>query len=57
GALVLAQADVDQLQPGQMLNDNLVEFGLRYEWDAIKRCEPEIAELSYVFNTFFYQHL
>ena len=45
--------DLERLDEGQLLNDNLVEFALRY----IKEQHAETTKSVYQFNTFFYSTL
>ena len=45
--------DLERLDEGQLLNDNLVEFAIRY----IKEQHPESTKNVYQFNTFFYSTL
>ena len=49
--------DLERLDDGQFLNDNLIAFYLRYlECQAEKR-DPTISRRVYMFNTFFYERL
>ncbi|KAF8883722.1 hypothetical protein BD779DRAFT_1539173 [Infundibulicybe gibba] len=57
GAIKIKNADLDCLQPGQYLNDNLIEFGLKYALDQLESSDPGLAKRMYVFNTFFYTKL
>lgn len=53
-SVTLYEEDLDRLQPDEFLNDSIVEFYLRYNYDSL----PETTRSSaHVFNTFFYQRL
>ncbi|KAL8909029.1 MAG: hypothetical protein Q9207_000480 [Kuettlingeria erythrocarpa] len=49
--------DLERLDEGQFLNDNLVAFYLRYLENRAEQREPSIARRVYTFNTFFYERL
>ncbi|KAI4180106.1 MAG: hypothetical protein LQ346_007062 [Caloplaca aetnensis] len=50
-------SDLERLDEGQFLNDNLVAFYLRYLEHRAEQREPSIARKVYTFNTFFYERL
>ncbi|KAE9364632.1 cysteine proteinase, partial [Stipitochalara longipes BDJ] len=49
--------DIEKLDDGEFLNDNLIVFYLRWLQDQIERNHPEMAKRIYFQNTFFYQKL
>lgn len=49
--------DIDRLDEGEYLNDNLIEFYLRYLEHNLEKNNPEVAKRIYFQNTFFYQTL
>ncbi|KAF5392649.1 hypothetical protein D9757_001076 [Collybiopsis confluens] len=55
--LGLKKDDLDRLNQNNLLNDTLIEVGLRYWlWDLSMRI-PALGETVYVFNSFFYLQL
>ncbi|KAL8936748.1 MAG: hypothetical protein Q9216_004767 [Gyalolechia sp. 2 TL-2023] len=49
--------DLERLDEGEFLNDNLIAFYLRYlEYNAEKK-DPKVSAKVYFFNTFFYERL
>ena len=50
-------SDLPRLDEGQFLNDNLVEFYLRYLSEQLQTERPDIAKRVYWFNTYFYTSL
>ncbi|KAF5340797.1 hypothetical protein D9757_015299 [Collybiopsis confluens] len=53
----LKKDDLDRLDQNNLLNDTLIEVGLRYWlWDLSMRI-PALGETVYVFNSFFYLQL
>lgn len=56
-AVTLLQCDLERLKEGEYLNDTMIEFGLRYLLERIKRNNPLLVQQIHVFNTFFYHKL
>ena len=50
-------ADLERLDDGEFLNDNLIAFYLRYLEQQLEERKPNIAKRIYFFNTFFYTNL
>lgn len=53
-SVTLYEDDLDRLRPDEFLNDSIVEFYLRFNYD---RLPEEQRTNAHVFNTFFYQRL
>ncbi|TAQ86942.1 hypothetical protein B7494_g4744 [Chlorociboria aeruginascens] len=51
------KADIERLDEGEFLNDNLVDFYLLYLKQCLERDNPEVARRIYFNNTFFYTTL
>lgn len=49
--------DLERLDEGEFLNDNLISFYLRFLEHTIGEVEPETAKRIYFFNTFFFASL
>ncbi|KAK4225008.1 hypothetical protein QBC38DRAFT_457691 [Podospora fimiseda] len=49
--------DIPRLDEGQMLNDNLISFGLRYLFDEVNTRAPDLNKRVYFHNSFFYTKL
>ena len=49
--------DVQRLDEGEFLNDNLIVFYLRWLEDRLVKDNPELASRIYFHNTFFYERL
>ena len=49
--------DLDRLDDDQFLNDNLIDFYLKYLLYMQEQESPEIAKNVYLFNTFFFEKL
>jgi Ulp1 family protease len=49
--------DIERLDEGEFLNDNLIAFYLRYLEDVLEKSRPELAQRIYFHNTFFYETL
>ncbi|KAM0559755.1 hypothetical protein ACHAPJ_004279 [Fusarium lateritium] len=49
--------DIQRLDEGEFLNDNLISFYLRYLQIQLEKERPEILEKVYIFNTFFFEKL
>ncbi|KAL8929477.1 MAG: hypothetical protein Q9208_001146 [Pyrenodesmia sp. 3 TL-2023] len=50
-------SDLERLDDGQFLNDNLVAFYLRYLEHRAEQRDPSVSRKVYTFNTFFYERL
>ncbi|MDI1485728.1 MAG: hypothetical protein OHK93_003917 [Ramalina farinacea] len=50
-------ADLERLDEGEMLNDSLVAFHMRYLEHSLEQKRPAIAKRIYFFSTFFYERL
>ena len=50
-------SDLERLEEGQFLNDNLIGFYLRYLEQRLEDTKPDIANKVYFFNTFFFASL
>ncbi|KAI4287192.1 MAG: hypothetical protein L6R35_003551 [Caloplaca aegaea] len=50
-------SDMERLDEGEFLNDNLVAFYLRYLEHQAEQSDPSLSRKVYVFNTFFYERL
>ena len=58
GAVRVALADLDCLKDGEMLNDQCVDFYLKYlQCETLAQQLPKILERVHIFNSFFYQKL
>ncbi|GAC73646.1 aldo/keto reductase family proteins [Moesziomyces antarcticus T-34] len=57
GAVTLLRSDYDRLYDGQLLNDTVIEFGLKVLFEDICARNPELASSMYMFNTFFFNKL
>ncbi|KAI5799168.1 hypothetical protein DFH27DRAFT_525727 [Peziza echinospora] len=49
--------DLNRLNEGEFLNDNLINFYLRYIEEHLKEENPILAQRTHFFNTFFYERL
>ncbi|CZT41823.1 uncharacterized protein RSE6_01619 [Rhynchosporium secalis] len=49
--------DVERLDDGQYLNDNLINFYLRWLEHRLEEEDPALAKRIYFYNTFFYKSL
>ena len=49
--------DIERLDEGEFLNDNLIAFYLRYLEDVLEKSRPELAQRIHFHNTFFYETL
>ncbi|KAF8635846.1 hypothetical protein AX15_000039 [Amanita polypyramis BW_CC] len=57
GAINITNADVGRLQPGEFLNDTVIEFGLKLWHKELEASDPELAKQVHVFSSFFYKKL
>lgn len=69
----MTRGDLKRLDPGQYLNDTLIEFGLKSVSSILYNCfandvdrlwlndfrerDPELAEQVHVFSSFFYKKI
>ncbi|KAI1319067.1 hypothetical protein EDD11_004956 [Mortierella claussenii] len=49
--------DMSRLNEGEFLNDTLIEFGLKYVHANVESRNSELADKTYIFNSFFYERL
>ncbi|KAI9885554.1 MAG: hypothetical protein M1823_002653 [Watsoniomyces obsoletus] len=49
--------DLEKLDEGEFLNDNIISFYLRYLEHQLEQTNPEQLKRIYTFNTFFYERL
>lgn len=49
--------DINRLDEGEYLNDNIISFYLRYLQVKLEEQHPEILKKVYIFNTFFFEKL
>ena len=49
--------DISRLDEGQCLNDNLINFGLRYLYDRLGAKFPSFSKRVYFHNSYFYEKL
>ena len=49
--------DLERLDDGEFLNDNLTSFYLRYLEHKLEKERPDVAQKIYLFNSFFYERL
>ena len=49
--------DLERLDEGEMLNDTLVTFYMRYLEHQVEQQSPDLAKRIYFFSTFFYERL
>ncbi len=54
---LLESRDLERLEDGEYLNDNLIEFYLKYLKNQLEQTSAEMAEKVYFFNTFFFASL
>ncbi|PWZ02606.1 hypothetical protein BCV70DRAFT_196848 [Testicularia cyperi] len=57
GAVTLLESDLRRLNDGELLNDTVIEFGLKLMHDDIRRKNAALADSIYIFNTFFFKLL
>ncbi|KAF9534465.1 hypothetical protein CPB83DRAFT_742404, partial [Crepidotus variabilis] len=55
GAVNVTAGDLNRLEPGEFLNDTLIEFGLKYWLHQLEIMNPALASQVHVFNSFFYK--
>lgn len=54
---LLEARDLERLEDGEYLNDNLIEFYLKCLKNQLEQTSPETAKKVYFFNTFFFASL
>ncbi|KAF7314463.1 ULP-PROTEASE domain-containing protein [Mycena kentingensis (nom. inval.)] len=59
GAVNITNGDLARLDPGQFLNDTLIEFGLKHVplFLDLEKNQPELAKQIHVFSSFFYKKM
>ncbi|KDQ62545.1 hypothetical protein JAAARDRAFT_121801, partial [Jaapia argillacea MUCL 33604] len=57
GAVNVNRSDLNRLQPGEFLNDTLIEFGLKFWLNELRETNPSLADQVHVFSSFFYKKL
>ncbi|MCO5589943.1 hypothetical protein L7F22_043912 [Adiantum nelumboides] len=57
GYVTILQSDLDRLDPGEFLNDTMIDFGLKYLLEEIRQRDPELCKEIFVFSSFFYNRL
>ncbi|KAF5315073.1 hypothetical protein D9619_007290 [Psilocybe cf. subviscida] len=57
GAVTITKGDFARLEPGQYLNDTLIEFALKLWMTRLEQERPDIAQQVHVFSSFFYKKL
>ncbi|KAF8574887.1 hypothetical protein K439DRAFT_808485 [Ramaria rubella] len=57
GAVTVTNGDLKRLEPGEFLNDILIELGLKLWLNDLYMQNPELADQVHVFNSFFYTQL
>ncbi|KAL0960923.1 hypothetical protein HGRIS_005930 [Hohenbuehelia grisea] len=57
GAVTIKNSDLLRLQPGEYLNDTLIEFGLKLWLKDLEDKNPAFARTIHVFSSFFYKKL
>ncbi|KAK9386955.1 hypothetical protein V1515DRAFT_91794 [Lipomyces mesembrius] len=55
--VVITEDDFSRLDDGEFLNDTIIDFYLKYIQDRLQKAHPQIADSTYIFNTFFYKRL
>ncbi|RUS24234.1 hypothetical protein BC938DRAFT_473906 [Jimgerdemannia flammicorona] len=57
GAVTMTEEDISRLDDGEFLNDNIIEFYLKWYFDQLKMKNLELANKVHIFNSFFYKRL
>lgn len=57
GSFNITNGDVCRLNPGEFLNDTLIEFGLKLWLADLQESNPDLASQVHVFSSFFYKKL
>ncbi|KAG0263607.1 hypothetical protein BG011_008551 [Mortierella polycephala] len=56
-SIAVHNEDMSRLNEGEFLNDTLIEFGLKHVHYNLETKHSELAQNTYIFNSFFYQRL
>ncbi|TRM64161.1 hypothetical protein BD626DRAFT_401487, partial [Schizophyllum amplum] len=57
GAVNVTNADVARLEPGEFLNDTILEFALKYFLLELQTRDPALGEQVHLFSSFFFKKL
>ncbi|KAH8555574.1 hypothetical protein BGW37DRAFT_141723 [Umbelopsis sp. PMI_123] len=57
GGITLSKADEARLDDGEFLNDNIIDFYMKWILDQLQTRDPELANQVHIFNSFFYKRL
>ncbi|KAL1668822.1 hypothetical protein GGG16DRAFT_16735, partial [Schizophyllum commune] len=57
GAVNITNSDVARLEPGEYLNDTILEFALKYYLVQLQNENPDLAQQVHVFSSFFFKKL
>ncbi|KAI5896877.1 uncharacterized protein SCHCODRAFT_02493797, partial [Schizophyllum commune H4-8] len=57
GAVNITNSDVARLEPGEYLNDTILEFALKYYLVQLQNEHPDLAQQVHVFSSFFFKKL
>ncbi|KAG9088693.1 hypothetical protein FRC06_001909, partial [Ceratobasidium sp. 370] len=57
GAVNINRAELLRLEPGEFLNDTLIELGLKLWLNELRTTHPELVDQIHVFNSFFFKKL
>ncbi|KAF9357203.1 hypothetical protein BGX26_004076 [Mortierella sp. AD094] len=56
-SIAIQSEDMSRLNEGEFLNDTLIEFGLKHVYANVETRNPDLADKTYIFNSFFYERL
>ncbi|KAF9399037.1 hypothetical protein BGX21_006896 [Mortierella sp. AD011] len=56
-SIAIQSEDISRLNEGEFLNDTLIEFGLKHVYANVEARNPDLADKTYIFNSFFYERL
>lgn len=54
GRVEISSRDLDRLEPGRYLNDNIIDFYLHYSW---RHLPVDLQRQVYIFSSHFFTHL
>ncbi|KAI9287170.1 hypothetical protein BC943DRAFT_335638 [Umbelopsis sp. AD052] len=57
GGITVSKADEARLDDGEFLNDNIIDFYMKWIFDQLQNRDPELAKQVHIFNSFFYKRL
>ncbi|KAI8583744.1 hypothetical protein K450DRAFT_196016 [Umbelopsis ramanniana AG] len=57
GGITVSKADEARLDDGEFLNDNIIDFYMKWILDQLHNRDPELAKQVHIFNSFFYKRL